>query len=163
MGENWRLCQEWSQFGVFSHPVSELIQGLCDFFWCPTWKILIKLISKLVWLYRNVIWFPNINTNSIKMTRWTWFISHINCIFLRTNRRLEWLIVIVQLRPVLIRHEDESLEDFEYFVRENKRYSVKLWSKVPEMSLEEKDEYQLQAEDLREIEEGDYVVKRKRW
>ena len=72
------------------------------------------------------------------------------------------------MRPVLIRHEDESLEDFEYFVRENKRYSVKLWSKVPEMSLEEKDEYQLQAEDLREIEEieeieeGACAVKRKR-
>jgi hypothetical protein len=52
----------------------------------------------------------------------------------------------ILITPVLIRHTD-----FEYFFRKNKRYSVKLWSKVPEMSTEEKDEYQLQAEDLREM------------
>ena len=66
---------------------------------------------------------------------------------------------------VLIRHEDESVEDFEDFVRENKKYSVALWRKAPgEVSMEARDEYALQETDFQEIEAIDaepLAVKRK--
>jgi len=72
----------------------------------------------------------------------------------------------VLVTSVLIRHEDESVEDFEDFVRENKKYSVALWKKAPaEVSMDAKDEYVLQAEDFQEIEAIDaeqLAVKRKR-
>lgn len=59
----------------------------------------------------------------------------------------------VLITSVLIRHEEESVKDFEDFVRENKKYSTTLWRKAPgDVSMEEKDEYVLQQEDLQEIE-----------
>lgn len=65
---------------------------------------------------------------------------------------------------VLIRHEDESVDDFEDFVRENKIYTQKLWQKAPGFTKEAKDEYELQEDDLAEIQEieGSPQVKRKR-
>ena len=55
----------------------------------------------------------------------------------------------VLVTSVLIRHEDESLADFERFVRENKKYSTALWRKTPAVvSLDEVDEYVLQEEDI---------------
>lgn len=72
----------------------------------------------------------------------------------------------VLVTSVLIRHEGESVEDFEDFVRENKKYSVALWRKAPpDVSMEAKDEYFLQTEDIQEIEVIDaesLPVKRKR-
>jgi hypothetical protein len=72
----------------------------------------------------------------------------------------------VLVTSVLIRHEDESVEDFEDFVRENKKYSAALWRKAPgEVSMEAKDEYVLQEVDFQEIEAIDaepLAVKRKR-
>lgn len=66
---------------------------------------------------------------------------------------------------VLIRHEDESVEDFEDFVRENKIYTQKLWQKAPGFTKEAKDEYQLQEDDfaeIQEIERSPHGIKRKR-
>ena len=73
----------------------------------------------------------------------------------------------ILITSVLIRHENESVDDFEDFVRENKKYSIALWRKAPadEVSMDARDEYQLQEEDYLEIEEIEaelYVVKRKR-
>ena len=71
----------------------------------------------------------------------------------------------VLVTSVLIRHEDESVEDFADFVRENKKYSVALWRKAPgEVSMEARDEYALQEIDFQEIEAIDaepLAVKRK--
>ena len=54
----------------------------------------------------------------------------------------------VLVTSVLIRHEDEKLDHFERFVRENKKYSTELWRKAPAVeSLDELDEYVLQEED----------------
>ena len=55
----------------------------------------------------------------------------------------------VLITSVLIRHQDESVDDFEGFVRENKKYSTELWRKAPvgEVSLNEVDEYVLQEDD----------------
>ena len=69
------------------------------------------------------------------------------------------------ITSVFIRHEYESVEDFEDFVRENKSYSMRLWSKAPEMSFDLKDEYELEEEDIHEIEiiaSEKFAVKRKR-
>jgi len=63
---------------------------------------------------------------------------------------------------VLIRHREESVEDFEDFVRENKKYSMKLWRKAPEdISMGGRDEYILQLEDFQEINADPFPVKRK--
>ena len=52
------------------------------------------------------------------------------------------------ITSVLIRHNDESVSDFEEFVRKNKIYTTALWRKAPaEVSLDEVDEYVLQGED----------------
>jgi len=59
----------------------------------------------------------------------------------------------VLITSVLIRHEYESLADFERFVRENKKYSTDLWRKAPAVeSLGDVDEYVLQEEDTGESE-----------
>jgi len=66
---------------------------------------------------------------------------------------------------VLIRHEDESVDDFEDFVRENKIYTQKLWQKAPGFTKEAKDEYELQEEDFAEIQDiegSPQGIKRKR-
>ena len=72
----------------------------------------------------------------------------------------------VLITSVLILHEDESVEDFEDFVRENKKYSMALWKKAPaEVSKVNKEVYALQEEDLEEIDAigtGLLSVKRKR-
>mmetsp|Transcript_18971 Transcript_18971/g.27187 ORF Transcript_18971/g.27187 Transcript_18971/m.27187 type:complete len:105 (-) Transcript_18971:177-491(-) len=68
----------------------------------------------------------------------------------------------VLVTSVLIRHREESVEDFEDFVRENKKYSMKLWRKAPEdISMGGRDEYILQLEDFQEINADPFPVKRK--
>jgi hypothetical protein len=59
---------------------------------------------------------------------------------------------VMLVTSVLIRHEDESVEDFEDFVRMNKIYTQRLWQKAPGLTMEAKDEYELQEEDIAEIQ-----------
>ena len=71
----------------------------------------------------------------------------------------------VLVTSVLIRHDDEKVDDFEDFVRENKKYSMALWRKAPgEVSKVNKEVYTLLEEDFEEIDDIGTVfsVKRKR-
>lgn len=66
-----------------------------------------------------------------------------------TSKRADDMLVT----SVLIRHEDESVDNFEDFVRENKIYTQKLWQKAPGFIKGSKDEYKLQEEDLAEMQD----------
>jgi hypothetical protein len=125
--------------------------------------------------------FPGLYSNEVKTTPLCGRNIAVTEVFLAVLFRVhdeDYLVAVLDLlKPtskragdklvtsVFIRHEDESVDDFEDFVRENKIYTQKLWQKAPGFTKEAKDEYELQEEDLAEIQDIDVSpqgIKRKR-
>mmetsp|Transcript_118696 Transcript_118696/g.233035 ORF Transcript_118696/g.233035 Transcript_118696/m.233035 type:complete len:373 (+) Transcript_118696:203-1321(+) len=125
--------------------------------------------------------FPGLYSNEVKTTPLCGRTIAVTEVFLAVVFRVhdeEYLVAVLDLlKPtstragnklvtsVLIRHEDESVDDFEDFVRENKIYTHNLWQKAPGFTMDGRDEYELQEEDLAEIQDiegSPQGIKRKR-